>query len=189
MRRPVFIFFLIAALFPALVYPQVNITSGASGTVPAGSGTAAVGGRLCVNTTQATTTGTVEEVLATCSLTAGTLGVDGQAIHVVAWGTYAANANGKLIRIRFGGIGGTSIAGSSITNNNVPWRVDAYVVRTGAATQIAHGATFASTTAQIEVDSAPTQTLANAIDLVITGTTATQAGDVTFKGLIVELIK
>ena len=157
-------------------------------TVTKGTGTATgrVSNVLNVNTTSQATTGTSEEVLATYTLPANTLSANGKAIRIRAWGNHAANTNATTGRIRFGGIGGTAIATHFSATSNGSWILEAVVVRTGAATQAANGnGNFGTNSPSV---SSPTQTLSNAIDIVVTGTTAVAAGDLTFYGMIVEAL-
>ena len=152
-----------------------------------GTAVARVGGVLNVNTTSRATTGTSEEVLATYTLPANTLSANGKAIRVTAWGTTAANGNNKTARIRFGGIAGTNIALGTFSTNDGGWEAVAVLVRTGASTQTSAG-TVRSLTGGTTVGLATAQTMSNAIDIVVTGTTPTSAGDITFKCLLVEAL-
>ena len=151
-------------------------------TVTKGTGTAT--GKtsvvLNVNTTSRATTGTSEEVLATYTLPANTLNAAGKAIRVTAIFTTASNTNSKEARLKFGGIGGTQVAWQATTSPGLAIQLTAIVVRTGASTQIAYGSSAGY--------SAPTQTLANNIDVVATGITSASAGDLTFKALLVEAL-
>jgi hypothetical protein len=173
-----------------------NLTKNSDGTYSApgsapiktqagtGTGTTLPSGVLCVNTTPQATTGLAEEVLATCTITANTLSANGMALRVTAGTTSAANANNKTLKIRLGGIGGATVLSVATTTSAASFKADAVIVRTGAATQIASASALAS-----NQTTSPTQTLANALDLVVTGTTATAAGDLTLQFLIVELLR
>lgn len=165
------------------------LATGTTVTPGTGTGTAVarVGGVLHVYTTKQTTTGTVEEVLATYTLPANTLARDGQAVRITAWGDNAANTNGKTERIRVGGIGGTVVAQRASAVSGAIWRIDLIVVRTGAATQVS-SALLTENNALSTWAAAPTATLSGAVDIVVTGETPTAAGDLTFKGLIVEAL-
>jgi hypothetical protein len=162
--------------------PVINI---GAATFSAATNSATVGGIFCVNTTSQATTGTVEEVLATCTLPANAMSANGKGIRVTAWGTSAANANSKTIRIRYTGIGGSSICLHTATINASGWRAQGEIIRTGAATQEFTCLATMNTSSQV-ISGTSTVTLANASDIVVTATTATAAGDITFKGLLVE---
>lgn len=142
----------------------------------------------CVNTTAQATTGTVEEVLATCTLPANAMSANGKGVRITAWGSLAANGNSKTLNLRFGGLSGTIIAAWTSTGNASGWNLFSTVIRTGAATQVAFGNGYGFNLAPRTTDAAPTQTLSGAVDIVVTGTTATASGDATFKGLIVEFL-
>ena len=143
---------------------------------------------LHVSTTSQATTGTSEEVLATYTLPANTLSANGKAIKITAWGGTATNGNSKSASVRFGGISGTIVASWSSALSNGEWIISTTIVRTGAATQLSVAMGSYGSTAMSTRGTAPTQTLSNAVDIVVTGTTATSAGDVTFKGLLVEAL-
>ena len=142
---------------------------------------------LHVSTTSQATTGTSEEVLATYTLPANTLSANGKAIRVTASFKHAANTNGTTERIRFGGISGDVVASMSFSVNGGDAVLTATIIRTGATTQAAYGIGFPGATPPVVV-ATPSQTLANAIDVVVTGTTPTSAADVTFRTLLVEAL-
>lgn len=175
---------------------QNNFAVDSAGAVTARAGTSSstftVGGVLNVNTTSQATTGTVEEILATYTLPANALSANGKGVRITAWGFGAANANAKVFRLRFGGIAGSIIASGSSTTSSAVFRIQGEVLRTGAATQVASGVWTAgaslSTAVVTHGTAAPTQTLSGTVDIVITGTTAASAGDLTFTALIVEAI-
>ena len=142
---------------------------------------------LHVNTTSQATTGTSEEVLATYTLPAGTLSANGKAIRVTASCKHAANSNNASCSLRFGGIGGTVIASRASTSSGGQYMLSATLYRTGAATQESIGVASVENSMQVTV-ATPTQTLSGAVDIVVTGTTATAAGDITFRSLLVEAL-
>ena len=94
--------------------------------------------------------------------------------------TAASNTISKEARLKFGGIGGTQVAWQATASSGLAIQLTAIVVRTGASTQIAYGSSAGY--------SAPTQTLANNIDVVAIGLTSASAGDLTFKALLVEAL-
>lgn len=164
-------------------------TLGNGTTVAAGTGTATarVGGVLYESVTTATTTGASEEILASYTLPGGTLSVDGRGIRIMASATHAANTNAASMRIRFGGIGGTIVASQSSSANSATYLYEIVIRRTGAATQISSGVMWVSSTTGT-FGAAPTQTLASDVSIVVTGITATAAGDVIFNSLSVEAL-
>lgn len=72
--------------------------------------------------------GAGQETLATYTVPAGTVGADGDALEIIAFGTTAATANAKSIRIT---VGGTDIAINSTTGspNALVWKYRCVVYR------------------------------------------------------------
>ena len=137
------------------------------------------------STTADSCSGTSEDVIATYTLPANSLATNGQGISFFAWGTCAANNNSKTVSLRFGGIGGTVLATNVATTtcNASSWGAYATILRTGAATQTSGGELeLGSTTTSGVIVAAPTQTLSNAVDLVVTATCPTADADVAFIG-------
>jgi hypothetical protein len=111
---------------------------------------------------------------------ANTLNVNGQALRVTGGYTTAANGKNKTVKVRVGGITGTTILSyTSATNNGSVW-FDALLTRRSGAT--AYGNGFASDGATSSVTgAAATPTLTSDVDVVVTGTTGTSAGDMTLQ--------
>lgn len=141
------------------------------------------------NTGSASTTAvTTQEDLMTYSIPANTLKV-GQKVRLTAWGTTAANANTKTVRLWFGA---NSVIDHSGTWNATPWRFTADIVVLtvgGAATQEYYGVAFPTALVQTVRQG----TAANADNVAITvkctgqnGTAA--AGDIVCQGFTVEIL-
>lgn len=82
-----------------------------------------------------TTVGNVgvgEDDLITYTMPVYTLNMDDMAIHVVAWGTTAANANNKKVKLFLAG--GLVLDTGAIAANNKDWRVEAYIYRNTSTT-------------------------------------------------------
>ena len=154
----------------------------------ASAGTATIGGVAHVNTTPAATTGTTEQILATYTLPANALSANGKGVRITAYWSTAANANSKTYQLRFGGIGGTVLGGTTTTANNLGTRVVAELFATGTNTQKAFSQTNTGTVAPSITIGTVAATTSAAIDIVATGTTPTAAGDVTFQGMLVEFM-
>lgn len=158
-----------------------NVFSGAN-SFPAGASTTTVvpSGRVFSITAAVPTSGTTEEILATYTMKANTLNVNGQALRFVGSYTTAANGNNKTIKVRVGGIGGTVILTyTSATNAGSIWW-DALLTRRTSTT--AYGSGFATDGAtSASTGSAATPTLTGDVDVVVTGTTGTSAGDMSLQ--------
>ena len=149
---------------------------------------------LCVT---AATVGNVDggtDTLFTCTLPAGILAKDGDAIHITAAGTYAANTNSRVIELKFG----SQAVISSVVNTTatyISWQIDhAIIVRTGASTQAVQAAYFHGNlgvsaaygrtrqTATLSVDNS------TAITVLITGT-GVATNDITLQWALVTLVR
>jgi len=156
----------------------------------AGTATATIGGFIHSNVTPVATGGTSEEVLATYTLPANTLSADGKMLRIRAVVTHAANANVTTWRIRLGGIGGTELLQlGGIATPGTVMLGEIVVARTGSAAAVT---TSIGTYSTFVI--AKGVTIASGLDytadiaIVVTGTTPTAAGDLTFKSLLVEVL-
>ena len=171
---------------PALRAYKANASSGVT-SVPLGASTgfAVIGGRVCTSTASAPTTGTTAEILASCPLPANALSIDGAGVKVKAWGTTAANGNNKTLRID---VGGSTCATLTAATNNGVLTVETTILRTGAATQECGGSGIASSGTVSATRAAPTEDTTLSMTVSAKGTTPTASGDLTLRGMTVELI-
>ena len=164
-------------------------TFGATHKFRAGSSDAAavMSGRFYTDTTQRANAGTGEDNLSSVSLPANLMDANGKVIRVTVWGSFAANANNKTLKVKLGSTNLFTVGPSAW--DNVSWRLTCDIIRTGAAAQYAiDQLVMASTTYQSEVTGdAGTENFATALTLKTTGE-ATSTGDVTQDGFIVEVI-
>lgn len=144
--------------------------------------------KLHVSTIQAgTPANTTETDLWTYVLPAGKLNVDGRALRVTAFGTYAANGNSKILRGYFGTE--ANLPGVTVTTNGLNWYLSSLIIRTGASAglglgNILNGASPAAPQLRTLVENHAT-----AITLKITGQNGTaSANDILFRGAVVELL-
>lgn len=147
------------------------------------SNDAAVGGVLYVTTTGAGNVGTGEDDLASYSVPANTLAVNGQSLWYEVWGKVAGNANAKTIRVKFGT--DTVFTSLNMASSVGTWRIRGRIIRTGAATQLTmsdhvqDGGAFAAASS-----TGLTQTLSGALTFKVTGE-AVSNNDITLEGMIV----
>lgn len=170
----------------------LHIGSGATPThrlqLLAGTSTndAAVGGALYVSTAQVGNVGTGEDVLASYSVPANTLAVNGQSLWFEATGTFASTAATKKLVVRFGTAGTTlildTVAGFGGTAE--VWRIRGRIIRTGAATQKADAQATITNALRTGVVTNLNQTLSGAVDLRILGE-ATNNNDILIETLVV----
>lgn len=150
----------------------LSVKAGASaGTI------AKVGGSIHTDTTTTGNVGTGEDTLFSYSLPANTLNTNKDSICGFVAGTFAANANNKNVRVKFGGT--TLFATGAVAFNTGDWRIDFEIIRTGAATQKAI-ARFTSDNTSLDEScdyTTPAETLSGAITILVTGE-ATSNNDV-----------
>lgn len=144
-----------------------------------------VGGTANVNTTAVGNITTGEDDLITYSLPANALAANNDYIEIDAFGTFAATAAAKNVKLYFGS---TVISTTgAIAVNNGTWWLKAKVIRTDATAQISiasattDNALLVSTVAY----STPAETLSGAVTIKCTGE-ATNTDDIIQKGLIVK---
>lgn len=148
-------------------------------------------GGLKTNTSSVgNTNDTNEDNLITYSLGASELLSNGARVRITVFGTFAANASNKTVKLYFGS---TVIANTgALAFNGGNWRMFADVIRTGTATQIASAQVIVDGTNSVlfpaeSFYTTPAETMSNAITIKCTGqTSVAAASDVVQTGLIVE---
>lgn len=170
-----------ALRFTGIVQVIGTLTVGPSGSP------ATVGGTLCTNVTSASTTGTIEEILMTCTLQGGALPTNLRGVEIHTFGSSAANGNAKVARVYFGAT--LVSATGAFTTSASGWTVDATVLRTAATTQLANGFGNALGSGyNLLSNSTPAETLSGAVAITVKGLTVTAAADLTALGMIVKAI-
>jgi len=92
-----------------------------------------LGGRLATNTTSVGNVGSGADDLITFALEKNTLLNAGDTLEIMAFGTQAANANNKTIKLL---LGSTELFSTgAVASNGLDWALHARIIRTGAATQ------------------------------------------------------
>jgi len=135
------------------------------------------------------------DTLKTYSLAGGTLSSNGQRVKITAWGTFAANANPKDLRMVFGG---TAILDTTALVFGVAsvkdWRIEATVMRTGATSQEAF-TIFTSNDLSVLATTMdftePAETLSGAVGISCTGEDSGGVpldDSIVQEGMIVEIL-
>jgi len=149
--------------------------TGAQVAAIVGSG---AGGVLYVDATDAGNVGTGEDNLASYTLPAATL-TTGATLWYEISGTFAANGNAKILRVKFGAaswyVRSTTLQGSFIGRGRV--------IATGAATQVTHAELHVGTTPD-QYLSTGAETLSGSIVVDVTGE-ATADNDIVLHTLVV----
>ncbi|HVT12814.1 MAG TPA: hypothetical protein VHE55_11150 [Fimbriimonadaceae bacterium] len=157
------------------------------GTVALGGATSGgkpVGGLSDPTTNASGTTQNTEYTLNSVTLPAGAFNGNGRSVRVIAWGTLAANANAKNLKVYFGGTAVATVTGS--TANGKDYYIELSVVRTGSSTQSGVGRiqVDTGTSATMAANGAIAENDANAIVIAVkSANTAAAAASATGKGM------
>lgn len=144
------------------------------------------GGTLHVNMTQAGNVGTGEDTLASYTVPAGQLAANGDTLWFEAFGTMAANANSKTVRVRFGSSGTNLIYEQTNTGWGEHWSVRGRIYRTGASAQKASVDLISDNDDRVTTQTTTglNQDVTATVTLVVTAE-AVADNDVVLEGLIV----
>lgn len=151
----------------------------------AASADAVVSGRVHTNTTAVGNVGAGADDLQTHSLTAGTLSADGKVVRVTVEWDVAANGNNKTMEYLIGATVITLRAANP--DNNLKFRADILIIRTGAATGRYTAQHLSSSTPYSVFSGTIAETWANAITLKGRGT-GTADNDIVMRSHVVEVV-
>lgn len=140
--------------------------------------------RLSSNTGNASTN---ETTVFTHTLSANTLASNGDAIRLTIWGTFAANANNKTIRIKFGATTITTVGAGAF--NSGSFHYTTIVLRTSSTAQTASttGYLNSSTTASRGDVASPSETLSGSVTVSVT-LQGSSDNDAVLNAAILELL-
>jgi hypothetical protein len=134
-----------------------------------------------------------DEILQLVVLPANSLDTNSSStIRLLAWGTVAANANSKAVKLTVAGVVVAQL-GASVALNGVSWWAEAMITRRSSSTATALGRASASTTSTatlVLMDTRVTAlttdwTIANNLEVRVTGV---GAADVVVEDLLVEIL-
>lgn len=142
--------------------------------------------QLTSSTTPVGNVGAGEDTLITYTVQPSILAKDGYNIGIKAWGTFAANANSKRLRLYFGST--VLYDTTALVVNNGTWVIESTVVRTGAATQQAISFIISSNTTVVNSVTyiVPTVTLSATIVIKCTGLGVAD-NDIVQNGLLIKV--
>jgi hypothetical protein len=165
--------------------PRIN----AAGTAWEFFSTVLYSGLIDVDDTQQAVTSGTDQVVRTYQVPSNYFAVAGRTLLITAFGTFAANANSKTVRIRWGGLAGTVVTSlSHASSTGIGWRMSGLIVRIGTDSQrvigIPQQGTGNITTSDTVVTTAALAE-ASAQDLVVTGD-GVAASDIVYEGSIVQ---
>lgn len=139
-----------------------------------------------VNTTAAANVNVAETDLMSVSVTGGTLATDGDSLLAEGAIDFAANANNKTVRLKYGATTVLTVGPGAQSGGAMIFRMR--IIRTAAATQrcyaeaiITTGGAFATVTT---ADTTAAETLSGAVTLKVTGQSDTASNDVTQRAMI-----
>ncbi len=143
--------------------------------------------RIGVWTTQVQASATTaEQTLFTYTLPGGLLANAGDSVRITCWGVDAANTDNKAQKLYFGA---STITTPTAATNNKGWRLTMTAMRSTATTQLIDSSGLVDTTPVSPANASGAETLASAITIKCTTTTAGTFNDVTGQGLLVEAIR
>lgn len=137
-----------------------------------------------------TTTASANDTLFTYTLPANALNANGRVIRVTAYGTFGATGNTKTVRLWWNGTAGTNFVVHSSTSNGTKWVIIGHIMRTASNAQDLWGYLPMSGAAQ-DINAfytTATVTDSNAINIVVTGSSAGAINDVNYKGSLIEFL-
>ena len=144
-----------------------------------------LGGTLRVDNTPVGNVGAGEDTLITYAMAANTLSSDKQYLEISAWGTVAANANSKTIKLHLGST--ELLTTGAVAANSGSWQINCQLVRSAAASEQSIAKIISSNA--LIIDSATfldvTEDLTTNLNIFCTGE-GTTTDDVIQKGLIIK---
>lgn len=137
---------------------------------PAGGSGSLAGpvGHLHVDTGSYANSGSGETDMAAYTLKANVLNQNRRALRITAWGTCAANGNTKTLKF-YVGASAITLNWTTTAPNNVQWRVELLVWRTGASSWTVVPLSAFGAVLQVITSSSPTESTAADVTLKFTG--------------------
>lgn len=131
---------------------------------------------------------TTEDVLATVTVPANTLGANGR-LRIRTWWTMTSSANTKTIRIRWNGAAGSQVVAGAYTTVASAW-ADAEITNRAATNSQTYMGLFAASAASptVNISTASIDTTA-AVDIVFTGQKASSGETLRLESYTVEYLK
>lgn len=145
-----------------------------------------LGGTLTVDTTAVGNVGSGEDDLITYDLKKNTIGATSDRLVIKAFGTFAANANNKTVKLY---LGSTELfTTGAIGANDKHWCIESEIIRTAAATQEVTTNCFTDTSLVGEISKyvSGTEDFTTQLTIKCTGE-ATSDDDIIQKGLTINL--
>lgn len=153
-----------------------------------GNGWVAMDGRIDQDLNSSSSTGSAsEETLRTVVIPTHVLNENGKGVRIRAWGTVAANANTKTLRLYFGN---NLLVTNDITTapNGVDWLLEATVYRVTSTTHRAVGEAMIGSTGQSITTTFPSANTTTGIPVTFRVVADGAGADVTIEGLATEAI-
>ncbi len=124
---------------------------------------------------------TLEKDLSVYNLAANTLDINGNAIKITAFGSFAANNDTKTVRVYFGS-SVVALNTDNTTPNNLLWSIEVIVWRVSSSVQKAKAiVTLDGESSEVQFNS-PGESLGAALDIKVTG----QSGTATANNIVKE---
>lgn len=163
-------------------------------TQAAGGSTETFAGAGVINTDStpgATGANTNDTAIFSYTLPANALNANGRIVKIMAWGAFGADGNNKTLRLKWNGIGGTTVVSLTTAANASKWMIQGWIIRTGSNAQDLVGflPIDAGATSTTPANGTAAVTDSGAIDIVISAQNGSAvASDVTYEGSIIEFL-
>jgi len=142
-----------------------------------------------INATQAANVGTSETDLHSFILAAAHLNVNKRAVRLKAYGSFAANANTKTLRLKFGAAGTVTLNPTTVAPNNKRFEVEVTLIRTASNIQkLAVRVLLEGIPMELLSYPGTTETDANALTLKLTGQSGTGSSDILLDLTTIEFL-
>jgi len=163
---------------------RARLLNGGYARVGTSTTTGRVGQVLSQIGASVSTTSAVEVSLATFSLPANSLAVNGQMVRVFAHGVLTTGTGSGAILVKFGA---TTVATGAIVNNTA-FRLEAEIVRYGATAQRSSGFVIGATTIVGHTEQVPAETLSGAVTIDVRGNIGGGASSLVLESFQVEYL-
>lgn len=140
------------------------------------------------NATQAANSGTGETDLHVFTLPTAHFNANKRAIRLKAYGSFAANANVKTLRLKFGAAGTVTLNPTTGSPNNLRFEIEVLIIRTASNAQHIYSRSLLTGLLELISRVTTTETDSGALTLKLTGQSGTASNDILLDVTTVEFL-